>query len=200
MLAYSSKSSCSYVVHSNSLFSVTKNPYFLEFIDYIRLSYIPPTRYVLSHTIMDSEYARVSIEEIGRLKQRNRLTLLFDGWEDKIRRSLYGSIAAEVRQYPTVLSLNELTGHRGSADKYLETVKKALKNMEIENGENLIALTTDDPTIMQSFRRKFKSEYYWVIVSQAQYKVWIYPDDPRLSHAFCMVSTPSSERLPHTPP
>lgn len=126
---------------------------------------------------MDSEYARVSIEEIGRLKQRNRLTLLFDGWEDKIRRSLYGSVAAEVGQYPTVLSLDELTGHRGSADKYLETVKKALKNMEIENGKNLIALTTDDPTVMQSFRCKFKSEYYWVIVSRARYEVWIYPDD-----------------------
>ncbi|KAG1750470.1 uncharacterized protein EDB91DRAFT_1031367, partial [Suillus paluster] len=36
-----------YVVHSNSPFSVTENPYFLEFIDYIRPSYILPTRYVL---------------------------------------------------------------------------------------------------------------------------------------------------------
>ncbi|KAG1814443.1 uncharacterized protein BJ212DRAFT_1300720 [Suillus subaureus] len=75
-------------------------------------------------------------------------------WEDKICRSLYGSVVAEVGQYPTVLS---------STDKYLETMKKVLKNMEIENGKNLIALTTDDPTIMQSFCRKFKSEYYWVI-------------------------------------
>ncbi|KAG0699328.1 hypothetical protein DFH29DRAFT_787104, partial [Suillus ampliporus] len=30
-----------YVVHSNSPFSVSENPYFLEFIDYIRPSYIP---------------------------------------------------------------------------------------------------------------------------------------------------------------
>jgi hypothetical protein len=26
-------------------------------------------------------------------------------------------------------------------------------------------LTTDDPTVMQSFRRKFQSEFFWVIVS-----------------------------------
>ncbi|KAG1796726.1 uncharacterized protein HD556DRAFT_1431303 [Suillus plorans] len=101
--------------------------------------------------------------KIDCLKKRQRLTLLFDGWDDKIHRSLYGSVAAEVGQYPTVLSLDELTGHRGSAEKYLETVKKALKNMEIENGRNIIALTMDDPTVMQSFRRKFKSEYHWVI-------------------------------------
>ncbi|KAG1763650.1 hypothetical protein EV702DRAFT_922308, partial [Suillus placidus] len=36
-----------YVVHSNSPFSVSENPYFLEFMDYIQPSYIPPTRYVL---------------------------------------------------------------------------------------------------------------------------------------------------------
>jgi hypothetical protein len=152
-------------MHSNSPFSATENPYFLEFIDYIRPSYVPPTRYVLSHTLMDTEYARVQLEEIGRLKQRHRLTLLFDGWEDKLCRSLYGSVAAEVGQYPTVLSLDELTGHQGSAAKYLETVKKAMKNMEIEDGRNLIALMTDDPTVMQSFRRKFQSEFFWVLVS-----------------------------------
>jgi hypothetical protein len=60
---------------------------------------------------MDSEYARVQTEEIGRLKQRKRLTLFFDGWEDKLHRSLYGTVAIEIGQYPTVLSLDELTGH-----------------------------------------------------------------------------------------
>ncbi|KAG2362574.1 hypothetical protein BDR07DRAFT_1284347, partial [Suillus spraguei] len=68
-----------YVIHSNSPFSVSENSYFLEFINYIWPSYVPPTHYVLLHTIMDSEYAQVSIEEIDRLKKRQRLTLLFDG-------------------------------------------------------------------------------------------------------------------------
>jgi hypothetical protein len=34
---------------------------------------------------MDSEAARVQMEEIDRVKQRKRLTLLIDGWEDKLK-------------------------------------------------------------------------------------------------------------------
>jgi hypothetical protein len=60
---------------------------------------------------MDSEVARVQIADIAHLKERKRLTLLLDGWEDKIRRSLYGCLAAEVNQRPVVLSLEDMTGH-----------------------------------------------------------------------------------------
>ena len=113
---------------------------------------------------MDSEAARVQIEEIGRIKERKRLTLLIDGWEDRLKRSLYGSVASEVNQYPVVLSLEDMTGHRGSADKLLEASQKALKTMEIEDGQNIIALTTDNPTVMQAFRRKFQDKYFRVLV------------------------------------
>lgn len=115
---------------------------------------------------MDSEAARVQIEEIERLKSRKRLTLLFDGWEDKLRRSLYGIVAAEVGQYPVVISLSEMTGIRGTADNYLETMKKGLREMEIGDARNVIALTTDDPTVMQSFRRKFQGEFHWTLVTK----------------------------------
>jgi hypothetical protein len=60
----------------------------------------------------------------------------------------------KVGKYSTVLSLDELTGHHGSAEK----------NMEIEDGQNIIALTTDNPTVMQAFRLKFQNIYYWVLV------------------------------------
>ncbi|KAG2058781.1 hypothetical protein BDR06DRAFT_1003955 [Suillus hirtellus] len=69
---------------------------------------------------MDSEIARVQMEDIARLKGRKHLTYLLDGWEAKIRWSLYGSMAAEVNQHPVVLSLEDMTGHRGSADKLLK--------------------------------------------------------------------------------
>jgi hypothetical protein len=117
----------------------------------LRPSYEPPTWFVLSHSIMDSEAARVQLEELERLKDRAKLTMLFDGWEDKIGRSLYGTVASEVNQYPVVLSLDDMTGHRGSADKMLETSQKALKTMGMEDGRKLIALTTDNPTVMQAF-------------------------------------------------
>jgi hypothetical protein len=63
---------------------------------------------------------------------------------------LYSTIAAQVGKYPTNLSLDHLTGHHRSADKYLEMTKMALRNMEIEDIQNIIALTMDNPTVMQS--------------------------------------------------
>jgi hypothetical protein len=147
---------------------------------------------------MDAEAARVQIEEIDRLKKGKRLTLLFDGWEDKLRRSLYGTVTAQVGEYPTVLSLDDLTGHRGSANKYLETAKKAMKNMEIEDGRNIIALTTDNPTVMQSFRGKFKSDYHWVLVrnmSQSTIQMEYLIRICRYLRVFCMDLIPSSEKF-----
>ncbi|KAL4077443.1 hypothetical protein J3A83DRAFT_4356503 [Scleroderma citrinum] len=82
---------------------------------------------------------------------------------DKLKQSLYGAIAAEVHQFPVVLSLTDLTGHHASADKILEAAVQALQTMELEDGCNFIALTTDNPTVMQAFRRKFQDKYYWII-------------------------------------
>lgn len=121
-------------------------------------------RYVLSHSIIASEMARVQIEEMERLHKRNRLTLLVDGWEDKLKRSLYGTIASEVKQYPVVLGLEDVTGQRGSSEKVLAVVENGMKSMGIEDGKLIIATTTDDPTVMQKFRRLFKEKYYWVLV------------------------------------
>jgi hypothetical protein len=113
---------------------------------------------------MDGEAARVQIEEVERVKQRKRLTLLIDGWEDKLKRSLYGTVASEVNQYPVVLALEDMTGYRGSAEKILETSQKAMDGMELGDGENFIALTTDNPTVMQSYRRQFQGKFTWILV------------------------------------
>ena len=151
-------------MHANIPFSVTGNWYFLNWLDELWPSYNPASRYVLSHSIMASEECRIQLEDIGRLKDRKRLTFLIDGWEDKLKRSLYGVIAAEVHQFPVVLSLTDLTGHRASADKILEAAVQALQTMELGDGHNFIAVTTDNPTVMQAFRRKFQDKYYWIIV------------------------------------
>jgi hypothetical protein len=114
---------------------------------------------------MDAEFARTLIEDIEFVKKRPRLTLLFDGWEDKLKRSLYRTVVAGIGEFPTVLGLEELTGLRGTADTYLETIQKAMRHNEIEEAKNIIALTTDDPNVMQAFRRKFKNIFFWVLVS-----------------------------------
>jgi hypothetical protein len=107
---------------------------------------------------MNSEAARVQLEELEWLESRTKLTMPF-GWDDRIGHSLYGTVASEVNQYPVVLSLDDMTGHRGSAEKMVETSQKALKNMGMEDGRRLIALTMDNLTVMQAFRRKFQGAY-----------------------------------------
>jgi len=74
-------------------------------------------------------------------------------------------VAAELGTPPIVLSLDELMGHQGTAETYLETVKGALKKMDMEDGKNVIALTTDDPNVMQAFWRLFGDCFFWVLVS-----------------------------------
>lgn len=113
---------------------------------------------------MDSKAARVQLEELEWLESRMKLTMLFDRWDDRIGCSLYGTVASEVNQYPVILSLDDMTGHWGSAEKMLETSQKALKNMGMEDGRKLIALTMDNLTVMQAFQRKFQEGYYWIIV------------------------------------
>ena len=111
---------------------------------------------------------------------------------------MYGTVTAQVGEYPTVLSLNDLTGHHGLASKYLETAKKAMKNMEIEDGRNIIALTTDNPTVMQSFRGKFKSDYHWVLVrnmSQSTIQMEYLIHICRYLRVFGMDLIPSSEKF-----
>ena len=114
---------------------------------------------------MDAEAARAQVEDMTRLKARKHLTLLFDGWEDRLRRSLYGTVAAERGEPPSVLSLDELTGSRGTAEKYLETTKAALKKMDLDDGRNFVALTTNNPTVMQAYRRLMRNAFFWIIVS-----------------------------------
>ncbi|KIJ05662.1 hypothetical protein PAXINDRAFT_164749 [Paxillus involutus ATCC 200175] len=112
---------------------------------------------------MDAELCRVQLEEVARVKERKRLTFLLDGWEDLLKRSLYGALAAEINQYPIILKLADMTGRRGSAEKLLEVSEHALKVMDMEDAKNFIATTTDNPTVMQAFRKKFKDKFYWVL-------------------------------------
>ncbi|KAJ6548592.1 ribonuclease H-like domain-containing protein [Mycena capillaripes] len=89
--------------------------------------------------------------------------MLEDGWEDRLRRSIYGVVAAGIDKFPILMSLNDLTGERGNAAKCLEVACDALKLMGVPEARNFIALTTDNPTTMQSFRRLFQQQFFWVL-------------------------------------
>jgi hypothetical protein len=110
-----------------------------------------PSRYVLSHSILHSEATWVQIEEMTYMKDQKRLTLLIDDWEVILKRSLYGSIAVQIGQYPSVLSLTNMTGECTSAKGIFGAVKGALATMALGDSWNFIAVTIDNPTVMQSF-------------------------------------------------
>ena len=153
----------------NVPFSISENWYFQDFLRDLRPLYTAPSRYVISHSILDSEAARVRLEELERLKNRSKLTYLIDGWEDILKRSLYGSVAAEVGQYPTVLALEDMTGNRASAEGIMDAAEKAMRDMDLLDGKKFIAITTDNPTVMQAMRRKFQNKYFWVLVRADQF-------------------------------
>lgn len=157
-------------MYGNIAFTAVENPYFLEWVNYLRPSYTTPSSWVISHSLLTTEVARVQLEEIEYLKDRKLLTLLIDGWEDLLRRSLYGSVASELKREPVVLSLEDMTGKRGNADAMIESSQKALKAMELEACTNIIAVTTDNPTVMRSFRKKFEAIYTWVLVRSCLFR------------------------------
>jgi hypothetical protein len=101
------------------------------------------------------------------LEGRRNLTYLLDGWEDRSRRSIYGSVIAEVGEHPVVLGLKDLTGHRATADKLVEVSDEVLKRKSVSPA-CILAVCTDNPTTMQAFRRKWTADGHnkWIIVSQ----------------------------------
>jgi len=153
-----------FIVHMNLPFHLSENWYFRDFLHDLHPLYTSPSLYVISHSIMDSEAARVHLEELDRVKESKKLTYLIDGWEDLLKRSIYGSVAAEVSKYPTVLSLEDMTGNRATAEGIMTAGEKAMREMDLLSGKIFIAITTDNPTVMQAFQRKFQSKYFWVLV------------------------------------
>ena len=124
----------SVIVHANDAFLIAKNWFFRDFLNDIRPLYTPPSHYVLSHSFLDSEAAQVQLEEMAYMKDQKRLTLLIDGWEDILKRSLYGSVTAQTGQYPSVLSLTDMTGERASAAGIFNAAKDALATMGLGDG------------------------------------------------------------------
>lgn len=59
---------------------------------------------------MESEVAHVNLEDMEHMKEARSLTLLFDGWEDVLRRSIYGTVGAGVGKFPIVMSLDDMSG------------------------------------------------------------------------------------------
>lgn len=152
-----------FLIHGNIAFNAVEEPFFIQWVNRIRPSYTVPSRFVLTQNYLPREEARVHLQEVARLKKRESLTLMTDGWEDRLRRSIYGTLLAEVGFRPVVLGLEDLTGKRATADAVLTVVEGALQKKEVSPSQ-VVALVTDNPTTMTAFRRNYQLRYPWTIV------------------------------------
>jgi hypothetical protein len=148
-----------YFVHSNTAWHNVDDPFLYSFTNTIHPSYSLPGHSVLLGTILTAESIRIHGVEVKRLKSSNCNTLLIDGWEDKMRQSLTGIISARVNEPPVVLGLCDITEKKGTSAAYLKSALSCLSNMEVSEATNFLALITDNPTVMQSFRKKFELNF-----------------------------------------
>ena len=64
---------------------------------------------------------------------------------------------------PVVLGRSDLTGHRGTAEKLLEVLEHAMKKSGLDWSQ-IIALITDNPTVMKALRRLAMGSHPHIIV------------------------------------
>lgn len=122
-----------------------------------------PSRYVLSRSLLDSEAARVQLEDEASLQGRQNLTLLCDGWDDAAGRSIYATLAVEVQRPPILLGLTDMTGQRANTFAILKVNEDNLASMNV-NPLQIAGLCTDNPTTMVAMRREWEKKYPKTIV------------------------------------
>ncbi|KAF7344781.1 DUF659 domain-containing protein [Mycena venus] len=150
-------------IHAQVAYLNVENPFLHDFLRDLRPTYELPGRYALTHDLLDAEAADVFLRETERLQLSKLLTMFKDGWEDRLKRSIYGCVAAGIDTFPIIMSQDDLTGERGNADKCLDIAVSTLKLMGVPDAKNFIALTTDNPTTMQTFRRRFQNKFFWIL-------------------------------------
>jgi len=112
---------------------------------------------------LPAEEQHAILEDLERLKGRNNMTFLLDGWDDAMWRSIYGSILAEVAVHPIVLGLQEMTGRRATAENLVEVSDGSLQRKGV-NPTAVIAVCTDNPMTMRAFHCISTQKYPWILV------------------------------------
>lgn len=155
-----------FLVHTGSAFRHADNPFLNDFANTLRPLYRVPSAYVMTSTLLPAEDARIILHEQRRLQEHKSdyFTLLVDGWEDSARRSLYGTLAARRTETPVVLNLEDMTGKRADGPAIVDVLENGMKVMGLDPHQ-VVAVVSDDPTLMRLVRRLMIQRYIWMIVS-----------------------------------
>ncbi len=81
--------------------SLIEHPFFIEFVKTLRATYLLPSRWVLSNTLLDQEISRINIKIERIVDKEVNLTIAFDGWTNPTGQSIYDYclITEERREY-----------------------------------------------------------------------------------------------------
>lgn len=77
-----------YVFAEGLPFSIVESPHFRDFISLLRPSYVPPSRFQISNSLLEIENARVDAQKNEKIQSAADLFIFTDGWSGIDNRSL----------------------------------------------------------------------------------------------------------------
>lgn len=97
------------LVYGNISFSFVENPFFILFLNNLRSSYNPLSRYTLSNSVIQTEYARILVEMVDRIEEMCDLTLSLDGWTDISNNSIYAFILHKFEDTNEIINIENFS-------------------------------------------------------------------------------------------
>ncbi|CAG8623301.1 591_t:CDS:2, partial [Gigaspora rosea] len=150
------------LIYGNIPFSFAENPYFILFLKTLRSSYNPPSRYKLSNNVIQTEYARILVEMVDRINAMSDLTLPLDRWTDVSNNSIYTFLLHKFEDINEIINIEEFSSIRHTASNLLIAIINLLQNISIDFSK-IIAVVTDNPSVMVRLRKDISEKYQHVI-------------------------------------
>nr|CCA27739.1 predicted protein putative [Albugo laibachii Nc14] len=140
-------------------FSFIENIFFRRFMKSVRPAYNLPSKWKMINKLLPQQAALCSIQMLEELEGQNDLTLSLDGWEDRKGRSIFAFIAScrDLKQ-PFILDIVDLSSMRHTAENLKDQTVQVLQRLGI-GMKKFRAVVTDNPAVMQKFRRLLTSDY-----------------------------------------
>jgi hypothetical protein len=153
-----------FVATGNLPFNIVNNPAFDKFIYAIHRgsSYALPSRDTLVSRAFDASIEIIANKKKA-LKQQGPWILGTDGWKDAAGRSVHGIMAIK-REKQVILKLDDITTIRHSSAEMAKSIKDhAGDYFDLIDPKQVIAIVTDNPSVMVSMRTMIKDEFPNVI-------------------------------------
>ncbi|GET04043.1 ribonuclease H-like domain-containing protein [Rhizophagus clarus] len=128
-------------VMCNIPFSIIENPWFIDLIKTLQPGYDPPSRQVLSGTLLESETSRVNIRIMNELSADNNFTIAMDGWTDPHGNSLWAFMLMTGSRKEYLLSLEDLSNIRHTGEHLSNVIEEVINKV---GAKKFVAIVSDN--------------------------------------------------------